>query len=235
MVGPLVDFGLREAYHCTPLHYLAFILRSQRISSKRQLQRAGFSKSHFRSTSRAQDIARGFEDFVHLALNSQPAILRAKLAKGFPHAIISVPIEAIEKQEYLLCRYNIARCRNIVGNKKAPPQCDANGRYRAGLRLPVASSASEKAALLKHNALESVEVLIRAELPLPSETTVTVFSSADSEAILKLSAAGRLVVRVVEDHAYPQNPRFRAAALAALERSIVDQAWKGAGLEFDRL
>jgi len=75
--------GVRALYHYAPLHYLPFIARSAALLSKLGLRREGFPEKHFRSTSYRQDMARGFERFVHLTIDPHPPILQAKLKRGF--------------------------------------------------------------------------------------------------------------------------------------------------------
>src|ERR1700683_5631134 len=102
-----------RVHHFTPLQYLPFIGRTRRLRSKASLRAAGFAETHFRSTSRARDDARGFSAYVHLTLGQYPEILKSKLAAGFPHIDIAVPVKAVDCVPYDLCRYNVARTRRL--------------------------------------------------------------------------------------------------------------------------
>src|SRR5262245_766517 len=110
-MGLLADKNITHVYHYTPLHYLPFIGRSQSLMSKPSLKAAGFPQKHLRSMSNGQDVARGFGEYTHLTLEEHPAILRAKLAAGFPHVGIAVPFEVIEATKFSLCRFNVAMTR----------------------------------------------------------------------------------------------------------------------------
>src|SRR5215210_3054174 len=62
----LIQNGVAFVYHCTPLQYVPQILASMALYSKNQLLAQGFADSHLRPSSKRQDIARGFGDFIHM-------------------------------------------------------------------------------------------------------------------------------------------------------------------------
>ena len=235
---PLLEANVNHAYHYAPLHYLPFILRSSDLRSKARLRLDGYAARHFRSTSARQDEVRGFGSYVHTSLAPHPPILQAKLGRGFPHFEVSVPAAAIEAQEYLLCRFNIAKTRYFRGAKQEPPESQVNGRYFEDLRLPVARTTQEKRALLRENlGFRMIEVLVRDRLPLPRDSVVTVFSDDDfaiaQEVSGKLSAP--FAIAIDRSLQYPQKTRTREEVLKALNHAVAEESWKGSGLEFDRV
>jgi hypothetical protein len=94
-MGVLAAEGIETVHHYAPLHYLPFIARSEAILSKPSLKKNGFGSTHLRSMSKKQDVARGFGDYAHLTLDPEPQILKAKLAAGFPHLAINVPVTTL--------------------------------------------------------------------------------------------------------------------------------------------
>jgi hypothetical protein len=235
----LTNVGIDFVYHYAPLHYLPFILRSGHLRSKLRLRAEGFDDSHFRSTSAKQDLQRGFGQYVHFTQNPHPPILKAKVARGFPHFEIAIPASVVEQQTYLLCRFNIARARYFRGAKQKPPACPANGLYYGDLCLPVATTAQQKADLLQHNVgRRIIEVLVPDQLPMSLGCVLTVFSRKDLQlvepVVVKLAAVP-FNIRVDESLTYPTIPKYQEAAKHALERAFDDASWKGEGLEFDRI
>src|SRR5882672_2917564 len=165
--GLLCRGGVAAIYHYAPLHYLPFIARRAALLSKEKLRRAGFSENHFRSTSKRQDISRGFDRYVHLTLDAHPPILQAKLAKGFPHFEIGIPAQAVEQRDYLLCRFNIAKTRYFRGARQAPEESAQNGKYYGDFCLPVARTEMERGDLFAANyGRRMIEVLVEDEIPL---------------------------------------------------------------------
>ncbi len=237
--GPMTRAGIDLAFHYAPLHYIPFILRSNHLRCKSRLLAEGFARSHFRSTSARQDLQRGFGDYVHLALDPHPPILRAKLRHGFPHVEIAVPATTIEQNDYLLCRFNIAKTRYFRGAKIEPLASESNGEYLGGLRLPVAHSVKQKKSLLEHNlGRQIIEVLVKDELLLPPGCVITVFSAQDLDVVSEASERIRTVpidIKVNNDMEYPDNAKYREAAMLAFARTLDDPDWKGEGLEFDRV
>src|ERR1700754_384545 len=138
-MGILQNAGVTNAYHFTPLHYLPFIAQSASLKSKPSLAADGFAATHLRSMSNAQDVTRGFGAYTHLTTDASPRILKAKLAAGFPHVGVSVPVPHVDNVEYSLCRFNVAMTRYLrKGSKKGFPESPTNGRYYKGHQIPIA-------------------------------------------------------------------------------------------------
>ena len=177
----LENFGIQSVYHYAPLHYLPFIVRQKELLSKPILRQLGFLDTHFRSTSRKQDLKRGFEEYVHLTIEQYPNILRAKLSRGFPHFKISISASVIDATEYHLCRFNIAKTRYLKGGKKAPQESPENGRYYNNKRLPIAVNSEEKEALLSaNNKKNMIEVLVPQRVSLAEKVSFEFFHNSSS-------------------------------------------------------
>ena len=236
---PLVEAGVEYVYHYAPLHYLPFILRTGELRSKSRLRSEGFGDSHFRSTSATQDVHRGFESYLHATLSEHPPILTAKVGRGFPHFEVAVPAIAVEQQDYLLCRFNIAKTRYFRGAKQEPPESEANGRYLEGLRLPVARTTQEKRDLLRLNlGCRMIEVLVPGEMALPQGSILKFFSKSDLQVaggLVKTMSTVSFHVRLDESLSYPSRPEYRDAVMTAIEITLRDEQWKGNGLEFDKV
>lgn len=234
----LASGGVTTVYHYAPLHYLPFIVRRSALLSKGLLSRAGFSDRHFRSTSKRQDIKRGFASFVHLTLDAHPPILVAKLAKGFPHFEIAIPVHDVEQREYLLCRFNIAKARYFRGALKAPEESPANGKYRDDLALPVARTEQERADLFRLNfGRNMIEVLIPHEISLGSATALRFFHSEDLAIARQVTDTLAVAYRLELDGRvkYTPSSTYKAAVRAGIARALEDETWLGDGLEFDRI
>ena len=244
-MGALTKANIKNIFHFSPLHYLPYILNSQSIQSKAKLRMAGFEPSHFRSTSRGQDARRGFEEYVHMTPENFPPILMAKLKKGFPHICISVVSAYIEQQNYHLCRYNIAKTRALRKNGKSGHQESLeNGRYYGSKQIPIAVTEEDKAAMTtaaqKHNIM--IEVLIPEELPLPKDLSIVCYSRNDAAIAEKIVSRFNLKYNVSEtspeiapEIAYVPNSIYVAQVTEFVDRLMADPAWKGNGLEFDRV
>lgn len=236
--GPLQSFGIARVYHYAPLHYLPFILRAGALLSKNELRRVGFAHTHFRSTSARQDEQRGFSAFVHTSTLAHPPILKAKLAGGFPHSELSIPVQEVEQRGYLLCRFNIAKTRYFRGALQAPPESRANGKYLRDMALPVAATSDEKWALLEANASRAmIEVLVEDRLLLPQPIEVTAFSKPDALAIEQIADRLAVPVKVYLDESlnYPQNQEKTEAVMESAARAVAEPDWRGGGLDFDRM
>jgi len=235
----LSQFGITAIYHYAPLHYLPFIARRGALLSKAALRREGFADSHLRSTSSAQDAQRGFSNFVHLTLDAHPPILKAKLARGFPHFEVSVPATHFSKVEYLLCRFNTAKTRYFRGARREPPESDRNGRYYEEMRLPVAKTAAQQEALLRLNyGQQMIEVLVRDQLPLGQGTSFRFFHRDDVASaadVLRVLGMTTYALEMDEQLEYVPSSKYRQAVTKALARATADPAWLGDGLEFDRV
>jgi hypothetical protein len=235
----LSQFGITTICHYAPLHYLPFIARRGALLSKAELRRKGFADTHLRSTSSAQDERRGFSDYVHLTLDAHPPILRAKLARGFPHFEVAIPAPHFAGLEYLLCRFNIAKTRYFRGAKREPPECDKNGHYYEEMRLPVAMTEAEREALLRLNyGQQMIEVLVRDQMPLGEGTSFRFFSHEDlasATQVLQAVDIATYALQIDEQLQYSPSPNYRQAVAQALARAVSDPAWLGSGLEFDRV
>lgn len=236
----LSEFGIAQVFHFAPLHYLPFIARNGRLCSKPALRKAGFAPSHFRSTSAHLDALRGFGDFVHLSTTSEPPILCAKLQGGFPHFAIAMKTLDLATTAYDLCRFNLAKTRYLRRDGKAGfEESDANGSYYCSLQIPVARSYEEKRRMLSSRRGDPMlEVLIEEELYLPLDVGIRVYSEADQ--VLAVSALGELAVKwpVLLDRPpvpYTRKPSYVEKVEGFMSKSLANAAWRGDGLEFDRV
>ncbi|SEH40023.1 hypothetical protein [Tardiphaga sp. OK245] len=240
-MGILSDQGITEVRHYAPLHYLPFIARSQSLMCKPSLAAAGFAPTHYRSMSHGQDVTRGFGGYAHLTLDQEPRILKAKLAAGFPHVAISVPVAAIDKVQTSICRFNVAMTRKLKRNgKPGHTENDRNGKYFAGHEIPIGRSPAEKSAILTHplNARTMIEVLVHGDLPLPDNTKIICYSNEDAVAaqniLAQLNCPWQVEVQKPPAH-YPRSPVHGKSVTDFVTQALADQTWRGNGLEFDRL
>jgi len=231
--------NISNVFHYAPLHYLVFIFRAQKLLSKGRLSEAGFMENHFRSTSRRQDHLRGFNDYIHLSIDPRPRILLAKLKSGFPHFEIDIPTSLIEKKEFHLCRFNIAKARYFVGAKQAPIESDKNGKYYGDRALPIAVSDEEKNNLIIHNyGKNMIEVLVPDELKLTNGITIRVFSQHDYDLAERVcNAIGFQWNLELDDMGaeYSENEKYKSSVTDFLNESLKNHNWYGNGLEFDRV
>lgn len=237
----LTDHGVTCVYHYTPLHYLPFIARIKSLLCKPSILKRGFPPNHLRSKSNIQDVARGFSSYTHLTLDPQPPILNAKLAAGFPHLRIAVPVQLVEATEFSLCRFNVAMARYLRRDGKPGfPESPSNGRYYEDHQIPIARTVDDKAAMLRTHikAGTMIEVLVHGDLALTDETTITCFASVDAEianrVLSKADTPWRLTTETPPGP-YPENEKYRNAVLGFVEHALSDHHWKGDGLEFDRV
>lgn len=239
-MGILETFGITEVYHFAPLHYLPFIARAGALSSKPALLKAGFSPSHFRSMSHRQDSARGFDECVHLTLAAHPPIVEAKLAAGFPHVRLSVPVNDVEAVDFALCRYNIAMTRYLRRNGTPGfPESPTNGRYYDQKQIPVAKATADKRAMLEaHLSRTMIEVLVPDTLPLPEATLISCYSQDDEDLALKVLHTLQRpwdVVPTKSPTPYNRNEVYATQVLGFIDKALKDPTWLGDGLEFDRV
>lgn len=237
----LSDAGVSEVRHFAPLHYLVFIARSQALLSKPSLKVKGFEQSHLRSKSHRQDQARGFGEYAFLTLDQTARIACAKLAAGFPHISIAVPAASVDDVEYSLCRFNVAMTRYLRRNgKPGPAESDSNGRYYAGHQIPIARTPADRAALLAahYGTGTMIEVLIHGDLPLPPATIIECFSRPDADIARDILAQLDVNWSVVESKApgpYQRRNSYVASVSEFISTALADPAWRGNGLEFDRV
>ena len=240
-MGILEIYKVERIHHCAPLHYLPFICTSNALLSKPSLRRAGFHLSHFRSTSSRHDVARGFGNFVHLTLASYSKILEARLAAGFPHIDLAIPADSVETAGYSLCRFNVAMTRFLRRNGKSGfPESPSNGRYYGEQHVPTARTNADKKAMLQEHLHSGtiIEVLINRALVLPRDRVVVCFDEADSELAQRIVKRIGLPWSIVTEEPpgrYPRNSAYAGAVEKFVERALADPAWRGDGLEFDKV
>jgi hypothetical protein len=240
-MGLLSDQGIADVRHYAPLHYLPFIARSRSLMCKPSLARAGFKPSHYRSMSHGQDVARGFGSYSHLTLDHKPRILRAKLAAGFPHIALSIPVNTVDAVETSLCRFNVAMTRKLKRDRKpGHSEGERNGKYYAGHEIPIGRSTSEKQIMLTHplNAQTMIEVLVHGDLALPDNTKIICYSNEDSAVVqnilAQLSCPWRVEAVAPPSH-YPRSSVHSQSVADFVTQALADQKWRGNGLEFDKL
>lgn len=240
-MGILQDAGVTNAYHFTPLHYLPFIAGSACLKSKPSLIADGFAASHLRSMSNAQDVSRGFGAYTHLTTDPAPRILRAKLAAGFPHIGLSVPISHVDAADYSLCRFNVAMTRFLRrGGKKGFPESPTNGRYYEGHQIPIARGSGDKRTMLNWHLRRGtmIEILVHGDFALPDKTELLCYSKADeAEARAILDACGqKWTTRILPAPGpYPSRSQHRKNVQEFVIQALKDPKWRGNGLEFDRV
>lgn len=239
-MGLLLDNGVDVVSHYTPLHYLPFIERSKALRSKPALLAAGFVDSHFRSKSKRHDVGRGFGNYTFLTLDSSPRIVRAKLAGGFPHIAILVPAAAIEDAGFELCRFNVAMTRRLRrGATIGWSESSTNGRYYGQRQVPVARTSADVSAMLgRHLGKTMIEVLVRNQLALPDDTTVVAYHPADHKILVDVLDATNSPWKAALAEApgpYPRKATHVRAVQEFVDHAIADDAWRGNGLEFDRV
>ncbi len=234
----LTDNGVRFAYHYTPLHYLPFVAAERALLSKPELRRLGFREYHLRSTSKRADEERGFGEYVHLTLSESPPILAAKLGAGFPHAEIAVPVSAVERAGFHLCRFNIAKSRYLRRDgHEGYPEGPSNGRYYQGKQIPMAQTDAECRALFAANyGKNMIEVLVMGRLALPDDSFVTFFHPDDHETGSQIIRTRGIPWRVeTSDRIYKPNDQYARRVRDFIRKAMSDPAWKGDGLEFDQV
>jgi hypothetical protein len=240
-MGVLAAAGVKKVHHYTPLHYLPFIARAKAILNKPSLKKAGFKSSHFRSMSKKQDVERGFSDYAHLTLDAAPGILKAKLAAGFPHIAIVVPVETVDGVAFSLCRFNVAMTRKLRrGRKRGFSESATNGRYYPGHEIPIARDDSDQTAMLVKHLSEGtmIEVLVHGDLDLPDHASVVCFSDADAGIATNLLATlgcPWTVQTLPPPGPYPRDSSYVEAVSDFISKAQNDPSWRGNGLEFDRL
>jgi hypothetical protein len=231
----LIAHGHSYVFHCAPLHYILFIARSGALLSKVELRRAGFKDFHFRSTSRGPDEQRGFSNYVHLTIEDYPDILLAKLKAGFPHFGVRIPAEALRAHSIHMCRYNIAKTRNLRSGRRPSPERDNTGWFHGGKEIPTAETLAECKTMLANNSPRKMEVLVVGKLVLPSNTELVFFNTSDYEVaktvLRPLNVRWRL--RRAEGFSYTSIDRYVTSVKQYLDRTIADSNWRGDGLGFD--
>lgn len=237
-MGLLEDKGVNRVFHYTPLHYLPFIASAHALLAKPELRKLGFTESHFRSTSRGSDEDRGFGEYVHLSAMATPPLLLAKLAAGFPHIEVAIPVAALSDIAFHLCRYNIAKARSLRRNgSQGFQESPRNGRYHGGKQLPTAEDSSECETLFDLNFPHTmIEVLVPSRLQLPRDTEVGFFHPDDQrlggEILERYSTPWTTSLAELQ---YTPNKSYVGAVSTFIEKALADPAWRGDGLEFDQV
>lgn len=240
-MGVLEAAGVREVHHYTPLHYLPFIARSGALLSKPSMRQRGYDDSHFRSMSSRHDVARGFEAYAFLTLHPAPPILKAKLAAGFPHVRITVPVDSVDAVAYDLCRFNVAMTRQLRrGGKAGFAESATNGRYYGKAEIPVARTRRDQMAMLERyvGTDSMIEVLVPDQLALLEETAVHCFSAEDEDLAARILAqcgVGWSVIGADPPGAYPRKRQHSHSVEQFVAQALGNAQWRGNGLEFDRL
>jgi hypothetical protein len=130
-------------YHATPLHYLPHILQSGALYAKSILAGQGIKP---RQSAVRRDKMLGLADWVHLSTRSDTPLLRDKLARGYPHALLVFDRAAV---------LNLPEVALLPYNTKA-------WRSRSAY-VPVTDSAEKAEMLRRHDethTFPSLEVLV---------------------------------------------------------------------------
>jgi len=91
-------------YHATPLHYLPHILSSGALYAKSVTAGQGVTP---RQSAVRRDTMLGLTDWVHLSLRPDTPLLKDKLARGYPHALLTFDRAAVlALPEVALLPYN---------------------------------------------------------------------------------------------------------------------------------
>ncbi len=130
-------------YHAAPLHYLPHILQSGALYAKSITAGQGIKP---RSSAVRRDTMLRLTDWVHLSTRPDTPLLKDKLARGFPHALLVFGRAAVlALPEVALLPYNTKAWR-----------------HRAAF-IPVADPAERAEMLRRHDAgthYPSLEVLV---------------------------------------------------------------------------
>ena len=189
-------------YHATPLHYLPHILQSRALYAKSILAARGISP---RPTAVRRDRMLGLADWVHLSLRPDTPLLRDKLRRGYPHALLAFDCEAV------LALPGVAL---LPCNTKA-------WRTRAACQ-PV-TDASERADLLRRHAdtgrFPSLEVLVHYGLDLVHLLQVAFVSDEERRWVSELLIAVSLdapALLITSSELFPPAADYRATTGGAL-------------------
>jgi len=235
------DYGINFVPHFAPLHYLPFIARTRSLKSKPALLSHGFLHSHFRSKSKKHDIDRGFGKYAFLTLSQNPRIVIAKLRGGFPHIAINAPAHAFEDVDFDLCRYNVAMARRKPTSPQGGfPESDTNGRYYDGKTLPIARTSLDKQRLLEKHypAGTMIEVLVRDQLPLPEDTTISCYAPGDlaiAEGVFEALGVHWQIQLAAPPGDYNRDLQHVEAVEDFVQLALNDPLWRGNGIEFDNV
>jgi len=232
MQNTLSQNGIENLYHTIPLHYLTFICRSGLLLSKERLIQQGFDTMHFRSTSKNADVKRGFDQVVHCTNNPFPPILISKLLKGYQHLEICIRTDVLSEDQFLLCKYNIAKNRGLYTESLSTGWC-----YN-GFKIPVTKTIDEKVAMLTSiDKIQHFEILVKDFLEIPDDAVFRFFSNQDFDIavdiISKMNKAWPCK-RIDHSYQYNVNNTRRNTVNEYLRHSFENADWRGNGLEYDR-
>ena len=238
MPNALLDHNIQRVFHILPLHYVPFVARSGVLKSKAHLRAEGFSKSHFRSTSKRLDSRRGFGDYIHLSAVREPDILKAKRSAGFPHVALSIPTDIFTEVPFDLCGYNVGKTR-ILRREGAPGYRESpeNGYYFDRMQIPIARTHQQKLDLIQHRRRDKLEVLVKYPISLDRMSLFFVFNDQDRTRVDQIlqSLGVNWTVEFVAGRTYTAKPEYRQKCNAFIEKSLADSTWRGDGLEFDKV
>lgn len=201
------------------------------------LVEAGFPEFHFRKTSHKADTLRGFSDYVHLTTMEWPPILKPKLSRGFPHVRLRIPSCELPK-DYYICKYNIARSRNSRDSSRPIKESPLNGYYYEDLMVLTAREPEHQIQVLKQSKKFMIEVLVRDQVILKSETVVECFCERDFYAAQQIAGKLGISIPIVEksvNYSYPTVETHIRGVTQEIERYFKNTTWKGCGLDFDKL
>lgn len=191
-----------HVYHATPLHYLPHILQSRALYAKSILAARGISP---RLTAARRDRMLGLADWVHLSLHPDTPLLRDKLARGYPHALLVFDRDAVlSLPEVALLPYNTKAWRTRVAFQ------------------PV-TNASERADLLRRHAdtgrFPSLEMLVHYGLDLAHLVQVAFVTDEERLWVAGLLAAMALVAPtplITASHLFPCPDNYLATTGSAI-------------------
>ena len=158
-------------YHATPLHYLPHVLQSGALYPKSVLAARGIAP---RPTALRRDRMLGLADWVHLSLRPDTPLLRDKLARGYPHALLVFDRAAV---------LALPQVALLPFNTKA-------WRSRAAC-APVTDPAEQTDLLRRHadtGRFPSLEVLVRYGLDLAPLVRVAFVSEEERAWVADLAA-----------------------------------------------
>lgn len=120
------------------------------------------------------------------------------------------------------------------------PENDTNGRYYDGKTLPIARTAFDKQRLLEKHypAGTMIEVLVRDQLQLPEDTTITCYAPGDlamAQRVLEALGVAWQVRLSVPPGIYNRNPQHVQAVEEFVDLALDDPLWRGNGIEFDNV
>lgn len=163
-------------YHVTPLHYLPHILQSGALYAKSVLAASGIRP---RASAARRDRMLGLADWVHLSLRPDTPLLRDKMGRGYPHALLAFAREPV---------LALPQVALLPFNTKA---------WRSRADLQPVTDEPDKAALLRRHTESgrppSLEVLVHYGLGLTSLTQVAFLSDDERRQVAELLSSLALI------------------------------------------